>query len=287
MSGIQAMILGVKTWIQSTAYLGDGVGTYNGGNNGSALLYGAHTTSGGSTGMPGTVYITSGSGSITGSTIYAINLSNTYFPLVPTIANGDISNTRNQYCLGTGDVTPAYAYVDVPIFVWRNQYSQWTDDMISNELGLSGDQVAQVQYASQVWWENAYSGMDDLLYYGIAVLDSRNYSVSTKGNAWNNKTVVEYFYNWDTGGEWSDHGFIFAPTITNNVATGDSTAFTKTGNTGRDGGGVIGSLSNYCVSLDQYSLVVPVVKSNNGFSGGARNSSRNPFTAKFGYIKLS
>ena len=60
-----------------------------------------------------------------------------------------------------------------------------------------------------------------------------------------------------------------------------------TGATFRDGGGVLGSLSNYCVSLDNYSLVVPVVKSNNGFSGGARNSSRDPFMAKFGYIKLS
>lgn len=273
---------GAKNWVKSTAYLGDGVGSYNGGNNGSAFLYGAHTTSGGSAGMPGTCYIQDTS---TGSRKYSINLSSTYFPLVPSIVNSD--NSLNQYCLGTGDVTPAYSYADVPILVWRNQYSNWTDTMIQNELGLSTAQVAQVQYASQVWWANAYSGMDSLLYYGIAILNSSNYNSGSLGNAWNNKTVVEYFYNDDTGGEWSDHGFIFAPTITSNVASGGTSAFTKTGNTGRDGGGVIGSLSNYCVTLDNYSLVVPIVKSNNGFSGGARNGNRNPFVAKFGYIKLS
>ena len=282
MSGIQSMILGVKTWLRSTAYLGDGNGT----GSGSALLYGAHTTSGGSAGMPGTCYISTGYGP-TSATLYSINLSSTYFPLVPNITDGTASNPQVAYALGTGDVTPAYSYSDVPIFVWRNQPSNWTDDMVRNALGLTSSQVAQVKYASQVWWENGYAGMDSLLYYGLAILDSRNYSVGSPGNAWNNKTVVEYFYNDDTGGEWSSHGFIFAPTITNNVATGDSSAFTKTGSTFRDGGGVIGSLSNYCVTLDEYSLVVPVVKSNNGFSGGARNSSRDPFMAKFGYIALT
>ena len=79
----------------------------------------------------------------------------------------------------------------------------------------------------------------------------------------------------------------FAPTIAGSAASGGTTAFTMTGNTGRDGGGVLGSLSNYCVTLDNYSLVVPIVKSDNGFSGGARNGNRNPLVAKFGYIKLS
>lgn len=278
MSGIQSMILGVKTWLRSTAYLGDGNGT----GSGSAFLYGAHTTSGGSAGMPGTCYIQD---TATNSRKYSINLSSTYFPLVPSIVNND--NSLNIYCLGTGDVTPAYSYSDVPILVWRNQPSNWSDTMVQNELGLSSTQVANVKYASQVWWENAYAGMDDYLYYGLAILDSRNYNAGSLGSAWSSKTVVEYFYNYDFGGEWSSHGFIFAPTITNNVATGDSTAFTKTGNTGRDGGGVIGSLSNYCVTLDEYSLVVPIVKSNNGFSGGARNGNREPFMAKFGYIALT
>ena len=41
---------GAKNWVKSTAYLGDGNGT----GSGSAFLYGAHTTSGGSAGMPGT-----------------------------------------------------------------------------------------------------------------------------------------------------------------------------------------------------------------------------------------
>lgn len=282
MSGIQAMLLGVKTWLQSTAYLGDGNGT----GSGSAFLYGAHTTSGGSAGMPGTCYISQGYGP-TVSTLYSINLSSTYFPLVPNITNGGASNDLNVYAVGTGDVTPAYSYSDVPILVWRRQPSNWTDNMVAYALGLTSGQVAQVKYATQVWWENGYAGMDSQLYYGLAILDSRNFSFFSPGDSWNNKTVVEYFYNDDTGGEWSSHGFIFAPTITNNVASGGTSAFTKTGNTGRDGGGVIGSLSNYCVTLDEYSLVVPVVKSNNGFSGGARNSSRDPFMAKFGYIALT
>lgn len=280
---------GAKNWTKSVAYLGDGVGTYNGGNNGSALLYGAHTTSGGAVGMPGTQYITAGSGTVIGVAKYAINMSNTYFPLVPSISEGFPNYTRSVYCLGTGDVTPAYSYADVPIFVWKTQYSQWTDTMLLNELGLSTSQISQVQYASQVWWENAYSGMNQQLWYGLAILDSRNYinNPASYGNTWFNKTIVEYFYNDDIGGEWSDHGFIFSPTITNNVATGDASAFTKTGSTFRDAGGVVGNLSNYCVTLDEYSLVVPVVKSDTGFSGGARNSNRNPFVAKFGYIKLS
>lgn len=282
MSGIQSMILGVKTWLQSTAYLGDGVGTYNGGASGSALLYGAHTTSGGYVAMPGTCYITDTS---TNSQKYSINLNNQYFPMLPSITNAD--NSLNQYCLGTGDVAPAYSYANVPIFVWRNQYSNWTDAMIREELGLSASQVSNVKYAAQVWWANAFSSMNQQLWYAFAILDSRNYNSGSLGNAWNNKTLVEYFYNDDFGGEWSSHGFIFAPTITNNVATGDSTAFTKTGSTGRDSGGVVGSLSNYCVTIDNYSLVVPIVKADSGFSGGARDSNRDPFSAKFGYIALT
>ena len=282
MSGIQSMILGVKTWVQSYATVGDGNGT----GSGSALLYGAHTTSGGSTGMPGTCYISQGYG-VGAATLYPINLSSTYFPLVTNIVNNQVINDVNVYALGTGDVTPAYSYSDVPVFVWRSQPSRWTDNMISYALGLTVDQRAQVKYATQVWWENGYAGMDSQLYYGLAILDSRNFSFVSPGDSWNNKTVVEYFYNDDTGGEWSSHGFIFAPTITNNVASGGTSAFTKTGNTGRDGCGVIGSLSNYCVTLDEYSLVVPVVKSNNGFSGGARNGNRDPFMAKFGYIALT
>lgn len=50
---------------------------------------------------------------------------------------------------------------------------------------------------------------------------------------------------------------------------------------------MLGSLSDYTVTLNDYSLVVPVVKSDNGFSGGARDSNRNPFSAKFGYIALT
>lgn len=286
MSGIQSMILGVKTWLQSTAYLGDGVGTYNGGASGSALLYGAHTTSGGAVAMPGTCYISTGYGP-TSATLYSVNLSNTYFPLVPNITDGTALNPQVAYALGTGDVAPAYTYANVPIFVWRRQPSNWTDSMVQNALGLTSSQVAQVKYATQVWWENAFSSMNQQLWYALAILDSRNYMAGSPGNAWNNKTVVEFFYNDDVGGEWSSHGFIFAPTITNNVASGGVGAFTKTGSTGRDAGGVVGSLTNYCVTLDEYSLVVPVVKADSGFSGGARDSNRDPFSAKFGYIALT
>lgn len=279
---------GAKKWNKSYVTLGDGVGTHNSGNNGTALLRGANTTSGGNAGMPGTQYISSNAGSPTGSSLYAINLSNTYFPLLPTISDGTPLNTRSIYCLGTGVVSPAYDNLNVPIFVWRTQYSNWTDDMIRNELGLSASQVTQVKYAERVWWENAFAGMDNTLYYGLAVLDSRNYLSGTRGNPWANKTIIEYAWNYDVGGEWSSHGFIYAPTISGTTLSNTGTsAFTITGSTFRDGGGVLGSLSDYTVTLNDYSLVVPVVKSDNGFSGGARDSNRNPFSAKFGYIALT
>lgn len=266
---------GAKNWVRSYAQLGDG----NGYGSGSALCYGAHTVSGGSVGMPGWTWIYASDTSSYKYQVYCAG--NTYFPM--------LTSLQNNYGMGTGDVSPYYTLSDVPLFVWKNQYSNWTSDMIRNELGLTATQASAVNIAAQVWWENGYAGMDNTLYYGLAILDSRNYNAGSLGNAWNNKTVVQYFYNYDYGGEWSSHGFTFAPTVSGGYVTGNTGvgAFTKTGATYRDGGGVIGSLSDYTVTLDNYSLVVPVVGSDNGFSGGARNGNREPFMAKFGYILLS
>ena len=295
---------GAKKWVKSYQTVGDGVGSFNGGNHGTALLRGANTTSGGSAGMPGvdgsgySAFIALSAGASTlGSAIYplyssGVSMVDQWFPLLPSLSDS-IGRTANAYSLGTGTVSPAYygntntQDSNAPIFVWTNQYTTWTTEMLIYELGLGSTHRAQVKKAERVWWEAAFAGMDDRLHYGFALLDSRQYSAAY-GNTWRNKTIVEVFYNWDTGGEWSSHGFTFNPGVSGTTLTNvGSSAFTKTGSTFRDGGGVVGSLSDYTITLDDYTLVVPVVKSNNGFSGGSRDSNRDPFTARFGYIALS
>jgi hypothetical protein len=243
--------------------------------NGSAVLYGAHTTSGGNAGMPGLTYIQDYA---TSANLYQIDCQNSWFPLVITLAN--------NYRLGSGDVSPAYNYSNVPQFLWRTYTSNWTDSMLNTEFGLTSGQAAASFRASQVWWEGAYGSEDDTLYYGLAILDSRNFNAGSPGSAWATCTIIPYYLNVDTGGEWSSHGFQYWPTTNGTSVTGqtDYTNFVKTGATSRDGGGVEGTLSDYTVTLDDYSLVIPVLKSDNGFSGGARDSNRNPLVVRFGYI---
>jgi hypothetical protein len=247
-------------------------------NNGSAILYGAHTTSGGSAGMPGLTWVQNYD---THANLYQINCSNNWFPLLITL--------QNNYRLGSGDVSPAYNDSTVPMFMWRYANSNWTDSMITNEFGLNASQVANVKTGAQVWWEGAFGSEDDTLYYGLAVVSAANYNPSIPGNAWNNATITPYFLNQDSGAEWSSHGFQYFVTTDGANVTGqtDYTYFAKTGSTSRDSGGVIGSLSDYTIKLDANSLVIPVVKSDNGFSGGARNSTRNPLVVRFGYIGLN
>ena len=248
--------------------VGDGTGT----GAGSGLVYGAHTTSGGNAGMPGLTWVQNYD---TSANLWQVNCaSNNWFPLIITL--------NNIYRLGSSDM--GYTLSNVPIFMWRHPNSQWSSSMITNELGMNADQISRSFIGTQVWWEATYAGMDDQLYWGFAILDSRNYSAGTPGNTWTNKTLIPYWYASDFGGEWQGHGFITYPSISGNVATVPQT-FTRTGATSRDGGGYAPpTRSDYAVTLDQYSLVIPVLASNNGFSGGAYNGARNPLTAKFGYI---
>jgi hypothetical protein len=269
-SVIMSRFYGSKKWTKSYQTVGDG----NGSGSGSGLIYGAHTTSGGNAGMPGNTPVQNYD---SGSNLWYVDCSgNNWFPLIITLAN--------NYRLGSSD--QGYNTSNVPIFMWRNQYSQWSDSMITNELGMNANQISRSYRASQVWWEATYAGMDNRTQWGLAVLDSRNYSSGSPGNTWANKSVTGYWYESDFGGEWQGHGFTTNPSITNNVATVPQN-FNRTGDTGRASGGYITSLSDYAITIDDYSLVIPVIGGDNGFSGGAYNGARNPLTARFGYISLS
>jgi hypothetical protein len=266
---------GSKKWIRSYQTAGDGTGF----GSGSGLVYGAHTTSGGNAGMPGNTPVQNYDSS---SNLWYVDCSgNNWFPLIITLAN--------NYRLGSSD--QGYNTSNVPIFMWRNQYSQWTDAMITNELGMNANQISRSYRASQVWWEASYAGMDNQLRWGLAILDSRNYSAGSPGNTWANKSVISYWYANDYGGEWQGHGFYTNPSITGNLNQGGYVTipqnFTRTGDTSRDSGGYLSSLSDYSATLNDYSLVIPVLASDNGFSGGAYNGARNPLTARFGFVNLA
>lgn len=264
------------------------------------LLMGAESTGGGNaewslyanvdgdTGTPAYIYNTELG---TYWSLSAGSLANSYFPLIPTIyTQGTNGIVPHRYSLGTCRISPAYDLSNVPIFVWRSLDSYWTNDMIKRTLGLTSAQVAQVKNAERVAWGQTTSGMDDLVYYGMAVLSSNSYDGGA--GPWYSKSITEYFYNYEFGDQWEKHGFDYTPTVTfgpnntsyslSNTGTG---AFTKTGRTDRDSGGVIGNLSDYTILLDRTSLVVPLVKTNTGFSGGAWNGARNPFQATFNYIE--
>lgn len=269
------------------------------GTNGIGLLAGAETTSGGNASWslsynmndsyaPSTYVYNTQSGSywaLSGS-----GLANMWFPLLPSVYTYDGGWVPHRYCLGTCRVNPAYTSSNVPLFVFRSSESNWTDAMIQATLGLTSSQVAQVKSAESVWWNNVFTGMDDTVYYGMAVLNASHYNGGS--GPWVNKNIISYFYNSDFAGEWQGHGFAYSPTVTfgpdnrsYSITNAGPGAFTKTGATSRDSGGVTGSLTNYTITLDANSLVIPVVYTNNGFSGGAWNGARNPLNGQFTYIE--
>lgn len=273
---------GSKKWTKTYQTAGDG----NGAGGGSGLIYGAHTNSGGNAGMPGNTIIKNFD---TGASLgWQVNCSGSnWFPLIVTL--------NNNYRLGSSDAKSsstsktadrAYTINNVPIFMWRNQYTRWTNTMITKELGMNANQISRSYIASQVWWENANCGMDNQTIWGLAILDSRRYSDTTPGNTWTYKRIVPYYSIVDVGDEWYAHGFQTKPVITNGVCVVPNN-FTKVGPTRGRASYIDGTITDYAVTLDEYSLVIPVIGGDRGFSGISFNGARNPFTAKFGYIGLS
>ena len=72
------------------------------------------------------------------------------------------------------------------------------------------------------------------------------------------------------------------PKIFKNIT--DKTSFTMTGATYRDSGGRIGSAGDYTIVLNPDLLVVPVVYSDTGFSGGG-GGARSPLKSTFVWVE--
>jgi len=266
----------------------------------SALLYGAHTVSGGAVGITlnGTTngYLNAGTWISNGTTkiaqISSGGLVNVWFPLIPTMY-GDVSGTlyQHQYSLGTGDLTPVVSPNSA--FCWRAPQSNWTDSNIQGMLGFNSTQLSNVQYATRVWWNYFLSGMDNGTACGFAILKANQYAIG-KQTCWNNRENFYLAQVVDVGGEWQEQGFTFEPTVSGiTLSNTGSSSFTHIGATGRGIFSVLGVngetdgsnlRSDYTWTLGPDDLVIPIMRSDNGFSGGARNGPRNPAVARFGMI---
>jgi hypothetical protein len=242
-------------------------------------------------------------------------LQNNWFPLIPTLygANGAGSTNiggRSLYALGTCDISPSAAS-DIT-FCWRHPNSAWTDSMIQNFLGFNSSHLSQVKRSTQVWWNYMLTGMDDQTLGGFMIFNSSTYNSSGAQSCYNGATKMYLHRVTDTGGEWQLQGWQFAPTVTGTTVTntGSATFYTYSsygaitgsyqavaartwlGATGRSADYDLGIneelqsnlRSDYTWNLSTTDLVVPMMKSNNGFSGGAFNGARNPLVARFGYI---
>jgi hypothetical protein len=270
------------------------------GDTTSALLYGAHTTGGGAVGITlnGTTngYLDAGTWISNGTTkiaeISSGGLVNVWFPLIPTMY-GDVGGTlyQHQYSLGTGDLTPVVSPNSV--FCWRAPQSNWTNSDIQGMLGFNSIQLSNVRYATRVWWNYFLSGMDNATACGFAILKADQYAIG-KQTCWNNRVNYYLVQVVDVGGEWQEQGFTFEPTVSgttlSNVGSG---SFAHIGATGRGVFSVMGVngetdgsnlRSDYTWTLGPNDLVIPIMRSDTGFSGGARNGPRNPAVARFGMI---
>ena len=149
------------------------------------------------------------------------------------------------------------------------------------------------------------------------IFDYNTYSSSGAQACYNGATKMYLARVVDTGGEWQQQGWQFAPTVSGITVTNTGTT-TTTGYTYDNYGRVTGSYqylaarswigatgrasdaalgineeansnyrSDYSWTLTADHLVVPMMKSDNGFSGGAWNGARNPLVARFGYIGTS
>mgnify|MGYP006266893477 CR=1 FL=1 len=276
------------------------------GDTSTALMMGANTTSGGNASYTMAVsspYTSFGLLNTSANPIatglgpsFGNNLTSYWFPLLPNLyqyyynSSSSYGYVQHPYCLGTGTVQPAYNTSNVPVFVWRSRNSNWSDAFVQGMLGFSAYNLSQVKNAERVAWINAYSGMDTTLYYGLALLSASQYNSTRSAQyVWDNKQIFQIYYNNDFDTEWQDHGFNFNVTASisadqSSYSISNQTSFTMTGATYRDSGGRIGSYSDYTVLLNPDWLVVPVVYSNTGFSGGG-GGARSPLKCTFTWIE--
>jgi hypothetical protein len=264
------------------------------GDTTSSLLYGAHTNSGGPARMDETFGgFTNGgtwiySGSFRSAQVAGNNLSGSWWPLIPTLY-GDVSGTlyKQAYCLGTSDIPPVVS-PDFA-FCWRSPQSNWSNSSIQNMLGFNSAQLANVQTATQVWWNYFLSGMDQTTACGFAILNINDLTSGVQ-TCWNNRYQFYLAAVDDNGTEWADQGFTFTPTVIGSTVTNVGPgSFTHIGNTGRGQLSILGYngeynsnlRTNYTVTLGPNDLVIPIMESNNGFSGGI---FRGQAHARFGVM---
>jgi hypothetical protein len=251
------------------------------GDTTSSLLYGAHTNSGGAVAMNGTFGGTTNagtwiySGTFRSAQVAPDNLSGSWWPLIPTMY-GDVSGTlyKQAYCLGTSDIPPVVS-PDFA-FCWRSSQSNWSNLSIQNMLGFNSAQLANVQTATQVWWNYFLAGMDQSTACGFAILNINDLASGVQ-NCWDSRQQFYLVDLEDNGTEWADQGFTFTPTVIGSTVTNVGPgSFTHIGNTGRGQMFVLGIngefdtnlRSDYTITLGPNDLVIPIMKSNNGFSGG-------------------
>jgi hypothetical protein len=127
---------------------------------------------------------------------------------------------------------------------------------------------------------------------GFAILKANQYAIG-KQTCWNNRENFYLAQVDDNGEEWQEQGFTFTPTVSGtSLSNVGNSAFTHIGATGRGAITIFGVTgesntnlrSDYTWTLGPDDLVIPIMRSDSGFSGGARNGPRNPAVARFGMI---
>jgi hypothetical protein len=267
------------------------------GDTTSSLIYGAHTSSGGAAGytmgyamvsqtIDGGTWLSSGT--FRSAQIQDNNIASDWFPLVPTMY-GDVGGTlyQHQYCLGTSDIAPVVS-PDFA-FCWRSSQSNWSNSSIQTMLGFNSAQLGNVQTATQVWWNYFLASMNQSTSCGFAILNINDLTSGVQ-TCWDNRQQFYLADLEDNGEEWADQGFTFTPTVIGSTVTNVGPgSFTHIGNTGRGSMSVLGIngelntnlRSDYTVTLGPNDLVIPIMKSNDGFSGGV---SRGQAQARFGVM---
>ena len=282
--------------------------------------YGRPYTASGVSGQNGGFWLSNGTTKI--AQVTTGSLYQTWYPFVPTLygANGAGSTNiggRSVYATGTCDVSPVAA--SDTTFMWRHPSSSWSDTMVTNFLGFNSSHLSKSKRAVRVWWNYALAGMDSDMRGGFMIFSASTYNASGAQACYNGATKMYLHKVNDAGGEWQQQGWQFAPTVSGITVTNTGTttttsytydsygrvtgsytstylpALTWIGATGRSSNAVLGIneeansnyRSDYTWSLTADHLVVPMMKSDNGFSGGAWNGARNPLVARFGYIGTS
>ena len=232
--------ISVNNFRGTTAFAAPQVSTI--GSQYAAAIYGSHYNSGG--GSPGTLnnvlangggignsggpwYIAPmGSGNYApagGSAILTACSSciNTWFPLIPTLyAPYGGYLCRSVLAVGTGDINNPVAIIGpIPpltsnnVFCWRHPRSTWTNSMVQNFLGFNNTQLNNVTYATRVWWKHMNAGMDSYVATGFMIFSASTYNSSGAQTCYNNATKFYFTGQNVNGGEWSQQGFDFTPTV--------------------------------------------------------------------------